>query len=87
MICVGSYRMPMALLGMLASLAVWEGVRYCRDHWGLTTRAPGVAQALLHCAQIGEYDVPACPTLSLIFFFSRLNSEVTIGILALATSK
>ncbi|EES06222.1 PRA1 family protein H [Sorghum bicolor] len=46
------YRMPMALLGMLASLAVWEGVRYCRDHWGLTTRAPGVAQALLHCAQI-----------------------------------
>jgi hypothetical protein len=49
----------MALLGMLASLAVWEGVRYCRDHWGLTTRAPGIAQALLHCAQIGEYDVPA----------------------------
>nr|CAB3471268.1 unnamed protein product [Digitaria exilis] len=48
------YRMPMALLGMLASLAVWEGVRYCRDHWALTTRAPGIAQALLHCAQIGE---------------------------------
>lgn len=46
------YRMPKALLGMLVSLAVWEGVRYCRDHWGLTTRAPGVAQALLHCAQI-----------------------------------
>lgn len=46
------YRMPMALLGMLASLAVWEVVRYCRDHWGLTTRAPGIAQALLHCAQI-----------------------------------
>ncbi|CAL5049889.1 unnamed protein product [Urochloa decumbens] len=43
------YRMPMALLGMLASLAVWEGVRYCRDHWDL---APGIAQALLHCAQI-----------------------------------
>nr|CAB3468866.1 unnamed protein product [Digitaria exilis] len=47
------YRMSMALLGMLASLAVWEGVRYCRDHWALTTRAPGIAQALLHCAQIG----------------------------------
>ncbi|TVU10908.1 hypothetical protein EJB05_44463, partial [Eragrostis curvula] len=46
------YRMPMALLGMLASVAVWEGVRYCRDQWGLTTRAPGIAQALLHCAQI-----------------------------------
>jgi len=60
--------MPMALLGMLASLAVWEGVRYCRDHWGLTTRAPGVAQALLHCAQIGDYDVPAYPTLRLIAF-------------------
>ncbi|XP_004966164.1 PRA1 family protein H isoform X1 [Setaria italica] len=43
------YRMPMALLGMLASLAVWEGVRYCRDHW---TLSPGIAQALLHCAQI-----------------------------------
>lgn len=47
--------MPMALLGMLASLAVWEGVRYCRDHWALTTTAPGIAQALLHCAQIGEF--------------------------------
>ncbi|XP_062194140.1 PRA1 family protein H [Phragmites australis] len=46
------YRMPMALLGMLASVAVWEGVRYCRDQWGLTTRAPGLGQALLHCAQI-----------------------------------
>ncbi|KAL6863827.1 hypothetical protein ACP4OV_016730 [Aristida adscensionis] len=46
------YRMPMALLGMLASLAMWEGVRYCREHWALTTRLPGLAQALLHCAQI-----------------------------------
>lgn len=46
------YRMPMALLGMLASLAVWEGVRYCRERWGLATRAPGVGQAILHCAQI-----------------------------------
>ncbi|KQJ86980.1 hypothetical protein BRADI_4g08810v3 [Brachypodium distachyon] len=46
------YRMPMALLGMLASLAVWESVRYCRERWGLATRAPGVGQALLHCAQI-----------------------------------
>lgn len=61
--------MPMALLGMLTSLAVWEGVRYCRDHWDLITRAPGVAQALLHCAQIGEYDVPVCPTISLVSFF------------------
>ncbi|PNT62843.1 hypothetical protein BRADI_4g08810v3 [Brachypodium distachyon] len=48
------YRMPMALLGMLASLAVWESVRYCRERWGLATRAPGVGQALLHCAQIGN---------------------------------
>uniref|UniRef100_A0ACD5Y6S1 Uncharacterized protein n=1 Tax=Avena sativa TaxID=4498 RepID=A0ACD5Y6S1_AVESA len=46
------YRMPKALLGLLASLAVWETVRYCRDRWGLATRAPGVGQALLHCAQI-----------------------------------
>ncbi|KAK3121603.1 hypothetical protein QOZ80_8BG0657070 [Eleusine coracana subsp. coracana] len=46
------YRMPMALLGMLASVGVWEGVRYCRDQWELTTRAPSIAQALLHCAQI-----------------------------------
>ncbi|KAL6594378.1 hypothetical protein ACP70R_048571 [Stipagrostis hirtigluma subsp. patula] len=46
------YRMPMALLGMLASVAVWEGVRYSREHWGLTSRMPGLAQALLHCAQI-----------------------------------
>ncbi|VAI30902.1 hypothetical protein VPH35_089626 [Triticum aestivum] len=48
------YRMPMSLLGLLASLAVWEAVRYCRNRWELATRAPGIGQALLHCAQIGE---------------------------------
>ncbi|KAG8060898.1 hypothetical protein GUJ93_ZPchr0002g25184 [Zizania palustris] len=57
------YRMPMALLGMLAILVVWEGVRYCRERWELATRSPGVGQVLLHCAQIGEFsisnDVPA----------------------------
>ncbi|KAF2915212.1 PRA1 family protein H isoform X2 [Oryza sativa Japonica Group] len=46
------YRMPMALLGMLAILIVWESVRYCRERWGLATRAPGVGQFLLHSAQI-----------------------------------
>uniref|UniRef100_A0A0E0LYM4 PRA1 family protein n=1 Tax=Oryza punctata TaxID=4537 RepID=A0A0E0LYM4_ORYPU len=46
------YRMPMALLGMLAILIVWESVRYCRERWGLSTRAPGVGQFLLHSAQI-----------------------------------
>jgi hypothetical protein len=51
---VGRHRMPKALLGILASVAVWEGVRYCRDHWELTTRAPRIAQALLHCVQMGE---------------------------------
>jgi hypothetical protein len=78
--------MPMALLGMLASLAVWEVVRYCRDHWGLTTRAPGIAQALLHCAQIGEFDVPAQHGNTGMISFFFLPSEATIGILALATS-
>ncbi|XP_040384542.1 PRA1 family protein H isoform X4 [Oryza brachyantha] len=46
------YRMPMALLGMLAILVVWEGVRYCRERWGLASREPRVGQFLLHCAQI-----------------------------------
>jgi hypothetical protein len=49
--------MPMALLGMLAILIVWESVRYCRERWGLATRAPGVGQFLLHSAQIGEVSV------------------------------
>lgn len=54
---VSRYRMPMALLGMLAILIVWESVRYCRERWGLATRAPGVGQFLLHSAQIGEVSV------------------------------
>uniref|UniRef100_A0A0E0DJP5 PRA1 family protein n=1 Tax=Oryza meridionalis TaxID=40149 RepID=A0A0E0DJP5_9ORYZ len=54
---VSRYRMPMALLGMLAILIVWESVRYCRERWGLATRAPGVGQFLLHSAQIGEFSV------------------------------
>uniref|UniRef100_A0A0D9XB30 PRA1 family protein n=1 Tax=Leersia perrieri TaxID=77586 RepID=A0A0D9XB30_9ORYZ len=43
------YRMPMALLGMLAILLLWESLRYCRHRCQLTT---GLAQFLLHCAQI-----------------------------------
>ncbi|VAI16712.1 unnamed protein product [Triticum turgidum subsp. durum] len=50
-----TYRMPMSLLGLLASLAVWEAVRYCRKRWELATRAPGIGQALLHCAQIANF--------------------------------
>ncbi|KAK1305566.1 PRA1 family protein H [Acorus calamus] len=41
------YRMPVALLGLVASLALWEGLRYCKDAYEWEVRYPSVSNFLV----------------------------------------
>ncbi|XP_038987289.1 PRA1 family protein H isoform X1 [Phoenix dactylifera] len=45
------YRMPISLLGLLASLGLWEMVRFCSDKWELEQRYPGLRHAFVRIAQ------------------------------------
>ncbi|URD74776.1 PRA1 family [Musa troglodytarum] len=48
------YKMPVSLLGLIACLVLWEFVRFCSDKWQLEERSPGLRQAFVHIAQLGE---------------------------------
>ncbi|KAG1359009.1 PRA1 family protein H [Cocos nucifera] len=48
------YRMPISLLGLLASLGLWELVRFCSDRWELEQRHPSLRQALVRITQFGK---------------------------------
>ncbi|CAI9088707.1 OLC1v1023116C4 [Oldenlandia corymbosa var. corymbosa] len=47
------YQMPIALVGLLLSLALWDGFKYCGDHWKLDQR-PVLRQTLVRVAQCGK---------------------------------
>ncbi|XXG46759.1 hypothetical protein AAC387_Pa02g1522 [Persea americana] len=44
------YQIPLALFGVISSLALWEGFRFCCDRWGLESHAI-VRQILLRLIQ------------------------------------
>ncbi|XP_042378749.1 PRA1 family protein H-like [Zingiber officinale] len=46
------YKMPVALLGLLACLFLWELVRFCSGRWHLEERSPGLRQVLIYAAQL-----------------------------------
>lgn len=48
------YRMPISLLGLLASLGLWELVRFCSDRWEMEQRYPSIRQALIRIAQFAS---------------------------------
>ncbi|XP_073100422.1 PRA1 family protein H isoform X2 [Elaeis guineensis] len=52
------YRMPISLLGSLASLGLWELVRFCSDRWELETRYPSLRQGLVRIAQFDSFSLP-----------------------------
>lgn len=47
------YQMPLALVGLILSLALWDVFKYCGDSWGLE-RYPILRQTLVHIAQCGK---------------------------------
>ncbi|KAF3442015.1 hypothetical protein FNV43_RR15931 [Rhamnella rubrinervis] len=44
------YKMPIALVGLLSSLALWDVFKFCSERWGLG-RYPVVRQCLIRVAQ------------------------------------
>lgn len=45
------YLMSASLLGLIASLGLWELARFCSDRWELELRSSGLRQALVRIAQ------------------------------------
>ncbi|PNX76120.1 PRA1 family protein h-like [Trifolium pratense] len=48
------YKMPLALVGLISCLALWDFFKFCSDRWGLD-QYPVVRQCLLRIAQLGEH--------------------------------
>lgn len=44
--------MPLALLGLISCLALWDIVKFCGDRWGLD-KYPVLWQCLVRIAQCG----------------------------------
>ncbi|XAR56523.1 hypothetical protein NMG60_11037047 [Bertholletia excelsa] len=57
------YQMPLALVGLVSCLALWDGFRFCGDLWGLD-HYPTIQQILIRIAQ--------CAT-AVILFFSNVQ--------------
>ncbi|XP_057965420.1 PRA1 family protein H isoform X2 [Malania oleifera] len=53
------YQMPLALVGLLSGLALWDAFRLCSDRWGLH-QYPAVRQSLIRIIQ--------CATIIILFF-------------------
>ena len=49
--------MPIALVGLITSLALWDVLRFCNEKWRLD-RYPFIWQALIRTSQIGELFFP-----------------------------
>ncbi|CAA3024166.1 PRA1 family H [Olea europaea subsp. europaea] len=57
------YQLPLALIGLISCLALWDIFKFCADRWELYRR-PYLRQTLLHIAQ--------CAT-AVILFFSNVQ--------------
>ncbi|KAL7216772.1 hypothetical protein ACSBR1_028659 [Camellia fascicularis] len=57
------YQMPLALIGLVSSLALWDAFKYCSDRWGLD-QYPVIRQIVVRIAQ--------CAT-AIILFLSNVQ--------------
>ncbi|KAL3508700.1 hypothetical protein ACH5RR_028101 [Cinchona calisaya] len=64
------YQMPIAIVGLLFSLALWDVFKYCGDRWQLD-RYPVLRQTLVHIAQ--------CAT-AVILFFSNVQVAILCAV-------
>ena len=54
LIYLSRYKMPLALLGLVISLAVWELLWFAFDSWDPEERFPGIRFAFVRIAQMGK---------------------------------
>jgi len=45
--------MPLALIGLISSLALWDVFKFCSDRWGWD-RYPVLRQVMVRTAQCGK---------------------------------
>ncbi|XP_052179228.1 PRA1 family protein H [Diospyros lotus] len=57
------YRLPLALVGLVLSLALWDAFKFCGNRWGLD-RYPAIRQSLVRIAQCAS---------AVILFFSNVQ--------------
>lgn len=50
------YQMPLALVGLLASLALWELFKFCSDRWKFD-RHPSMRKFSIGIGQCGEFSI------------------------------
>lgn len=48
------YQMPLALVGLISSLALWDFFKFCSDKWNWDWH-PVIRQVLVRIAQCGEF--------------------------------
>ncbi|KAM7492568.1 hypothetical protein LguiA_035489 [Lonicera macranthoides] len=53
------YQLPLAIVGLISSLALWEVFKFCGDRWGIN-RYPVIRQTLLHIAQCATAIILFC---------------------------
>lgn len=50
--------MPVPLLGVVASLMMWKGVKFCSERWEMEEKLPRLRHVLVRFVQIGELYLP-----------------------------
>ncbi|XP_022876453.1 PRA1 family protein H-like isoform X1 [Olea europaea var. sylvestris] len=66
------YQLPLALVGLISCLSLWDVFKFCADRWELY-KHPSLRQTLLHIAQ--------CATAIILFFFNvQLALVCAIGV-------
>uniref|UniRef100_A0A5B6YZU1 PRA1 family protein n=1 Tax=Davidia involucrata TaxID=16924 RepID=A0A5B6YZU1_DAVIN len=61
------YQMPLALVGLISSLALWDLFRFCGDRWGLD-RYPVILQSLVRIAQCATAIILFCSNVQMALF-------------------
>ncbi|KAG5235445.1 prenylated rab acceptor family protein [Salix suchowensis] len=61
------YQMPLALIGLISSLALWETFKFCSDKWGWD-RCPVIRQVLVRTAQCVAAVILVCLNVQMALF-------------------
>lgn len=66
------YRMPLALVGLISCLALWDVFKFCSDRWGLDQYSV-IRQCLVRIAQCGMFSTLLSLDGINLFFFQEIH--------------
>ncbi|KDP45871.1 hypothetical protein JCGZ_15315 [Jatropha curcas] len=79
------YQMPLALIGLISSLAVWDIFKFCSNRWGWD-RYPFIRQVLVRTAQCATAIILICLNVQMALFCA-IGISYTVMILHAAFRK